>query len=97
MERAVDWLFSHPDAVSGLEEALSGTSSNSKPKIDTRSANYELHALISHKGTSSHCGHYVAFVKKDSVWVLFNDDKVVQVPDMTENISEAYLYVYRRI
>jgi ubiquitin carboxyl-terminal hydrolase 5/13 len=55
-----------------------------------------LFALISHKGPSAHCGHYVAYIKKEDGWVLFNDSKVVQVPDITEPAKDAYVYAYRR-
>lgn len=91
MERAVDWLFSHPDNE-GQEEAPTTAMA-----IDTQPAGYELFAMISHKGTSAHCGHYVSFVKKERKWVLFNDEKVAHVPDIAEASCAAYLYFYRRI
>ena len=95
MERAVDWLFSHPDAGSG--DASSAVATSSPLAIDQKPANYELVALISHKGPSAHCGHYVAYIKKEKNWVLYNDSNVVLVPDITDPIHQAYLYVYRRI
>jgi ubiquitin carboxyl-terminal hydrolase 5/13 len=55
-----------------------------------------LSGFISHKGTSAHCGHYVAHLLKGEKWVLFNDEKVVEVPDITKAIGEAYIYIYER-
>ena len=90
MERAVDWLFSHPE-----EEAVLNTST--KVEVDMNPAVYELFAMISHKGPSAHCGHYVSFVRKDDKWALFNDEKVAHVKNISESSSAAYLYFYRRI
>ncbi|KAI8916098.1 hypothetical protein EDD86DRAFT_244052 [Gorgonomyces haynaldii] len=88
MERAVDWLFSHPDLPPETEQ-------QSVEVTDNKPAKYELFAFISHKGPSVHSGHYVACVKKGG-WVLFNDNKVVQVPDIKKYSQEAYIYVYKR-
>ena len=40
---------------------------------------YELTGVISHIGNSVHVGHYVAHLKKDGRWVIFNDEKVRHV------------------
>ncbi|KAJ3412209.1 hypothetical protein HDV05_001119 [Chytridiales sp. JEL 0842] len=92
IERAVDWLFNHPDET-GLDDAPStapvGAGSDGTP-------DYNLVGFISHKGTSTHCGHYVAHLLKNGKWVLFNDEKVVQVPDIAKAIGEAYIYIYQR-
>lgn len=56
-------------------------------------ANYQFQSIISHKGTSVHCGHYVAHVFKDQEWVLFNDDKVV---NSQPPLEEAYVYILGR-
>ena len=37
---------------------------------------YRLLGIISHMGRNTECGHYVAHIKKDGRWVLFNDEKV---------------------
>ncbi len=105
-ERAVEWLFSHPDDMG--EDAPSGSSlavpaagavavvagDNSLP------ANYQLKAFISHKGPSVHSGHYVATVRQgDGTWVLFNDEKVALAEgEANERMkSLAYLYIYERV
>ncbi|KAF2853792.1 hypothetical protein T440DRAFT_487096 [Plenodomus tracheiphilus IPT5] len=95
MERAVDWLFSHPDApgdfedgasseapVEATEKALSGS--------DKLPAKFQLQSIVCHKGSSIHAGHYVAFVRKQlpneqtASWVLFNDEKVAKAADVEE-------------
>lgn len=97
MERAVDWLFSHPDAGSDDME-VSGAADTPAAEVekDERPATYKLFALISHKGPSAQCGHYVAYVKKQDKWILYNDNKVVEVPDITSAAEDAYVYVYQR-
>jgi ubiquitin carboxyl-terminal hydrolase 5/13 len=57
MERAVDWLFSH---AGDMEEDSPNPSTTAVP-LDTRPAKYQLFAIVSHKGTSAHCGHYGIF------------------------------------
>jgi ubiquitin carboxyl-terminal hydrolase 5/13 len=103
MDRAVDWLFSHADMPMDEEPIATTTGSNvhnsGQELMDTYPANYELKAFISHKGTSVSCGHYVAHVKQsDGRWILFNDNKVVHVPDteMLKATGEGYLYFYSR-
>ncbi len=101
MDRAVDWLFSHADMpetpeVKGIMFQISMLEQES---IDVLPASYELKAFISHKGTSVSCGHYVAHVKQlDGRWILFNDNKVVHVPDteILKATGEGYLYFYAR-
>lgn len=44
--------------------------------------------------------HYVAFIRKQlgdkSSWVLFNDEKVVEVVDVEEMKKFAYVYFFKR-
>ena len=56
--------------------------------------NYQLDSFVSHKGTSVHCGHYVAHVFKEGEWVLYNDNRVAVTPNPP--IGEAYLYFLKR-
>lgn len=103
-ERAVEWLFSHPDDMgeettpdvgSATEKTSSTVGGSSKLP-----AQYRLKAFISHKGPSVHSGHYVATVKQpDGSWVLFNDEKVVKEEgEGNEKMkSLAYLYIYERV
>jgi ubiquitin carboxyl-terminal hydrolase 5/13 len=86
VERAVDWLFSHQGDIE--EDAPASTSGNSNTK-------YRLKAFISHKGTSMHCGHYVAHVKVNDRWILFNDNRVVLAAEVP--IAQGYVYFYEQI
>jgi len=107
IERAVDWLFSHPDAVGDFGDdeapaaAASASEKTSAPAVtagsDARPARFALSSLICHKGSSIHAGHYVAFVRKPEVgWVLFNDEKVALGGAVDEMKQFAYVYFFRR-
>jgi len=64
MERAVDWLFNHPDAqgideeqvVSGSESNTAGFNQKDIPN-DTGSAKFGLESIVCHKGGSIHAGY----------------------------------------
>lgn len=99
-ERAVEWLFSHPDDT-GEENALTGAapSTSSKPcGSSALPAKYKLKAFISHKGPSVHSGHYVAHIRVDGSWVMFNDEKVMKADEQSvhELKKLAYLYVFEK-
>jgi hypothetical protein len=66
MERAVTWIFSHEESSfgNGVEATVE--------KVDEGSAEYEMFAFVSHKGTSTGCGHYVAHEWGKEGWVLMN-------------------------
>ncbi|USW55912.1 Putative Zinc finger, UBP-type, UBA-like superfamily, Zinc finger, RING/FYVE/PHD-type [Septoria linicola] len=98
MERAVDWLFSHPDAMGdfGDDSAPEGASTIVAIPEDTKPAKFSLSSIVCHKGNSIHAGHYVAFVKKLAGWVLFNDEKVALGGDVDEMKKFAYIYFFRR-
>jgi len=51
--------------------------------------------VIVHLGKSVHSGHYVAYIKKDGAWTLFNDEKVT-IPEKAL-IGKGYLYVYEQV
>lgn len=42
------------------------------------------------------CSHYVAFIRKDPGWILFNDEKVALGGDVDEMKKFAYVYFFRR-
>ncbi|EMD41286.1 hypothetical protein CERSUDRAFT_109886 [Gelatoporia subvermispora B] len=107
-ERAVEWLFSHPDD-NGEDAPSDGAAEAPQPAGPGGSAllpaKYRLKAFISHKGPSVHSGHYVAHIRVNDPtlggesWVLFNDEKVVKAD--AESVRElkklAYLYVFERV
>ncbi|KAI0867906.1 ubiquitin carboxyl-terminal hydrolase 14 [Hypoxylon argillaceum] len=106
VERAVEWLFSHPDDQGDFGEE-SGTAAEKitgalagSPDLP---ANFQLQSIVCHKGTSIHAGHYVAFIRKrlspseEPKWVLFNDEKVVEAGDVEEMKKTAYVYFFNRV
>ncbi|BGO97695.1 ubiquitin C-terminal hydrolase Ubp14 [Rhodotorula toruloides] len=110
IERAVEWLFSHPDddgsdPAPAASTGAGGGAEKKLPGSKDLPARYRLKAFISHKGPSVHSGHYVAHVwtgQADSTgggkggWVLFNDEKVVRA-DEGEQAAERlspFAYVY---
>ncbi|GAO15615.1 hypothetical protein UVI_02050470 [Ustilaginoidea virens] len=108
VERAVEWLFSHPDDQGLLEDEADGTHVRpATPKEFAGSAalpaKFQLQSIVCHKGTSIHAGHYVAFIRKQlgseatPSWVLFNDEKVVEATDVDEMRKFAYVYFFNRV
>lgn len=98
VERAVDWLFSHPEAT-GEDESSQVTEQVPAPQAqaeDSRPADYRLQSIVCHKGSSIHAGHYVAFIRKEAGWTLFNDEKVALSGDVDEMKKFAYIYFFRR-
>ncbi|KAF8154934.1 ubiquitin carboxyl-terminal hydrolase 14 [Crassisporium funariophilum] len=99
-ERAVEWLFNHPDD-NGEDISAPPPSSVSVPGLKSVPATYRLVAFISHKGPSVHSGHYVAHIRKgaEGEWVLFNDEKVVKADaeSVKDLKSLAYLYFFVRM
>jgi len=99
-DRAADWLFSHMADLNGAIAALESTSiaSNSGPPsttpLEDGDGKYNLIGLISHIGKNTGSGHYVAHLKKDGKWVIFNDEKVA----LSEHppIRHAYMYLFQR-
>lgn len=81
IERAMDWLFSHmeedDDAIAAGEDVAMDTgssgaagassSSSAPPSADaSASGKYALFGIISHMGSSTASGHYVAHIRKDT-------------------------------
>ncbi|KAI0506028.1 ubiquitin carboxyl-terminal hydrolase 14 [Xylaria bambusicola] len=106
VERAVEWLFSHPDDQ-GDTTGDNGAATEKQEQLPAGSAdlpaNFQLRSIVCHKGTSIHAGHYVAFVRKQldpsdkPKWVLFNDEKVVEAGDVEEMKKTAYVYFFNRV
>jgi ubiquitin carboxyl-terminal hydrolase 14 len=42
---------------------------------------YGLKGIITHRGRCCHSGHYVAHVKVDEMWIMYDDEKVTEVGD----------------
>jgi len=102
MERAVDWIFSHPDGEDAQPMETGGGEDGSKARqlerLKDGQPKYELDAFISHMGPSNHSGHYVCHIrdKQDpSKWVIFNDNKVAESANPPKELG--YLYLYKRV
>ncbi|XP_051223603.1 ubiquitin carboxyl-terminal hydrolase 14 [Lolium perenne] len=96
IERATDWVFNNPDASSSVSADSSASNvKDEDPYITDGSGRYKLMAFVSHMGTSTHCGHYVAHVLKDGRWAIFNDSKVAASVDLPKDMG--YLYFFQRI
>jgi ubiquitin carboxyl-terminal hydrolase 5/13 len=106
LERAVDWLFNHPDAIGDFDQggpAQEAPQERAMPGSDKLPANFQLQSIVCHKGSSIHAGHYVAFIRKkvpgedEPSWVLYNDEKVAKAADVDEMKKFAYIYFFRRL
>jgi ubiquitin carboxyl-terminal hydrolase 5/13 len=99
-DRAADWLFSHMDnldgAIAALENSSAPSGGTSAPTVplEDGEGKYTLVGLVSHIGKNTGSGHYVAHLKKDGKWVIFNDEKVALSQDPP--IEHAYLYLFVR-
>ncbi|VDM57326.1 unnamed protein product [Angiostrongylus costaricensis] len=97
---AAEWLFVHADEVPPeCGAAVPGENTTPLAASPSREfsdgvGKYRLVAFISHMGSSPHSGHYVAHVKKDDRWILFNDEKVAISQNPPRQL--AYLYLFQR-
>lgn len=92
VERAIDYLFSHPDE---MEEEKEPEIPKKVENLDTVKPQYLLHGAIVHLGKSVHCGHYVSYLRHNGKWVLFNDRKVAETEEPL--IGKSYLLLFRRV
>ncbi|CRK48115.1 hypothetical protein BN1723_001372 [Verticillium longisporum] len=104
VERAVEWLFSHPDDQGTFDDEAAPAAESATPAEPAGSAavpaNFQLQSIVCHKGTSIHAGHYVAFIRQAGdhpSWVLFNDEKVVEAGEVEEMRKFAYVYFFKRV
>ena len=101
MERAADWIFSHADELDRVEDespAPAAAALDAPAALESLSdgpGHYRLVAFVSHMGSSTSSGHYVAHIRKAGRWVLFNDAKVAVSADPPKDMG--YLYVYARV
>ncbi|CAN8064539.1 unnamed protein product [Agarophyton chilense] len=103
LERAADWLFSHAedlDAAVSEVEAINpngienNSGENGGKNVMDGVPEYELLGFASHLGSSTASGHYVAHIRKDSRYVLFNDEKVAISQNPPSDLG--FLYIYHR-
>jgi len=96
VERATEWIFSHMDDLNSMEvEPQSSTTAAQKtPQFSDGKGAYRLVAFVSHMGSSTQSGHYVAHIWKEGNWVLFNDSKVAISENPPKNMG--YIYIFQR-
>lgn len=104
LERAGDWLMSHMDdmdaaiAAENDKQNTAAANGSTPPKtsgtLPDGPGAYELVGFASHMGSNTGCGHYVAHVKKEDRFVLFNDDKVAA--SQQPPLDLGFIYLYRR-
>ncbi|OOF90746.1 hypothetical protein ASPCADRAFT_211661 [Aspergillus carbonarius ITEM 5010] len=103
VNRAIDWVFTHPEDSIEIRSDTHGTDGAGMLGFDATPARYQLQSIVCHKGSSVHAGHYVAVVRKalpgrsGSSWVMFNDEKVVQVDNIQGMKKFAYVYIFTRV
>ncbi|QCD87278.1 ubiquitin carboxyl-terminal hydrolase 14 [Vigna unguiculata] len=97
IEKATDWIFNNPNAsVSSMDATPSNAASTSNDvDLPDGGGKYRLIGIVSHSGTSTLCGHYVAHVLKDGRWVIFNDNKVGASINPPKEMG--YLYFFERL
>uniref|UniRef100_A0A8B9MMI1 Ubiquitin carboxyl-terminal hydrolase n=1 Tax=Accipiter nisus TaxID=211598 RepID=A0A8B9MMI1_9AVES len=108
LERALEWIFSHPELEEETEPALDmmdmennananilAETGSEGPRIKDGSGRYELFGFISHMGTSTMSGHYVCHLKKEGRWVIYNDLRVCASERPPKDLG--YIYFYHRI
>ncbi|MCD7462884.1 ubiquitin-specific protease ubp14 [Datura stramonium] len=96
VEKATEWIFSNPDAGTASDMDVTTSSGAAvDPLMPDGGGRYRLLGFVSHIGTSTQCGHYVAHIHKDSRWVIFNDEKV----GVSKNppLDMGYLYFFERL
>ncbi|CAN1775163.1 Ubiquitin carboxyl-terminal hydrolase 14, partial [Linum perenne] len=98
IEKATDWIFNNPGA-SGPSDMDTTTSSSTAATANVGLADgggkYRLFGIVSHIGTSTQCGHYVAHIRKEGRWVIFNDTKVGVSVNPPKDMG--YLYFFERL
>ncbi|KAJ4980446.1 hypothetical protein NE237_031283 [Protea cynaroides] len=97
IEKATDWIFNHPQvsASPDMDATSSSVQSATDEGLPDGGGRYKLIGLVSHIGTSTQCGHYVAHVYKDRRWVIFNDNKAEASVNPPKDMG--YLYFFERL
>jgi len=55
---------------------------------------YELFGIINHQGSVMN-GHYYSYIKKNNIWLSFNDEKITSINDIIS--PDNYCLFYRKI
>ena len=107
VQQVMEMGFSEEEAREALEETqgkvalaiewLFGPRTKHNTHKTDGKGKYELIGFLQHKGTSALCRHYVATIKRDGKWVLYNDGEVAVYPDNEPpEFGKGYLYLFHR-
>lgn len=105
LNAAIEWIYDNPNDDGNIDtpakpvvdvQKEAETLTEELLHSDTQGpTQYSLKAVVCHKGTSPHTGHYVVFVKIDGRWILFNDEKVVECGDNIDEMKKnGYIYFF---
>ena len=91
VERAVDWLFNHPDEpiVDPAEEAPAAEEDEKEEK-ESGDPLYELFGVVQHRGTSIGSGHYVAYLKRGFFLISFQISFPLYVVFIRTNFEDLF-------
>lgn len=99
LERAVDWIFNHPDELMDTSNETAGASTSEAVAVQTGYRDgdgvYSLAGFVSHMGTNANVGHYVVHLLREGKWVIYNDENVALSENPPRDL--AYLYLYKRV
>ncbi|GMH24315.1 hypothetical protein Nepgr_026158 [Nepenthes gracilis] len=95
IEKATDWIFSNPNASGASTVDTSAAASERINELPDGGGRFRLVGFVSHIGTSTQCGHYVAHIHKGGRWVIFNDEKVGASVNPPKDMG--YLYFFERL
>jgi ubiquitin carboxyl-terminal hydrolase 5/13 len=101
VEAAVEWALSTPEDTANLDPVgetvpeSDVAEPNDTPSFHDGPGKYRLKAFISHIGNHPSSGHYVAHIRKQDRWVIFNDETVALSEHPPKDL--AYLYLYERL
>ena len=100
VERAVDWLFSHPDVQGDEDEGAGAAAAPAKQQqqLEPRGPKrYQLSAFILHKGNQIQSGHYVAYIwsAQHKHWIVYDDERLSI--SLKPPVEQAYMYFFRRL
>ncbi len=93
LERAADYLFTHPEENFEVILKKEVISPEDKEINLNNSSVFEMYAFITHLGKNTSHGHYVSHVKKGNDWIYYNDNKVNI--DSDPPIHKGYIYFYK--
>jgi ubiquitin carboxyl-terminal hydrolase 22/27/51 len=82
-----------PNTKASLKNPLANPNANYNINSPYPSLYYELSSVVVHKGKID-SGHYVSYSREGNDWFLFDDSKVVLVPESEVLAANAYLLFY---